>query len=334
MQRARTYLAAVGMVAMVVSGPAHAQETLKIGALVTLHGPGASWGRGMKRAAELAAEDVNKAGGLEVGEKHYTVEIVSYDDGYKPDVAVIAANRLVHEDKVKYIVGTVGSGPMLAIQPITEKNHVITLTLGFTSRALSPDKPYTFRPNLTTAEIFQPQIDWIVANRNVKTVGGLFPNDQTGDQIARDVGAAYAKAGAKLTATEFFDRDRVDFAPLLNRIKAAGVDAIELDGNAPTAVGQIVKQARAIGFEGAIVRTGAPATQNIIDVAGKDAAEGLFVHSSVDESIPSVKAYSERVPENLRRSDERLQSLFLRRGQNAVPGDADGRDGRGYRQGA
>ncbi len=285
-------MSALGLGALMAVGSAQA-ETLKIGALVTLSGPGASWGQGMLRAAELAAEDVNKDGGLTVGGKTYRVEIIPVDDAYKANEAVTGANRLVYEDKVKYIVGTVGSAPILAIQPITEKEGVITLTLGFTSKALSPEKPYTFRPNLTTAEISQAQIDWVVKSQGLKTVGALFPNDETGQQIAKDVAAAYEKAGAKMVA-EFFERDRVDFMPLLTRLMGAGIDGIELDGNSPTTAGQIVQQARDIGFDGVIARTGGPATQEIVNVAGKEATEGLLVHSGVDPSIPSLKAYIDR----------------------------------------
>lgn len=289
----KTFLAAASTIAL-ISGGAMAQETLKLGALVTLSGAGASWGQGMMRAAELAAEDVNEEGGLEVGGTKYNVEIIAYDDAYKADEAVTAANRLVFEDKVKYIIGTVGSAPILAIQPITEENGVITMTLGFTGQALSPEKPYTFRPNPTTAEVAQPQIDWIVKTQGVKTVGALFPKDETGEAIAKDLSEAYEKAGATLAATEFFERDRVDFIPLLTRIIAQGVDAIELDGNSPATAGQIVQQARDLGFEGVILRTGGPATQEIVNVAGKAATEGMFVHSAFDPGVETAKAYEER----------------------------------------
>lgn len=125
-----------------------AQETedLKIGALVTLSGAGAAWGQGMKNAAELAALEVNKAGGLEVGGKRYKVSVVAYDDKYQANEAVTVANRLVFEDKVKYIIGPVGSAPVLAIQPVTEKNQVIVITLGFTAKALQADKPSPSAP--------------------------------------------------------------------------------------------------------------------------------------------------------------------------------------------
>lgn len=285
-------------------------EELKIGALVTLSGAGAAWGQGMKNAAELAALEVNEKGGLEVNGKRYKVSVVAYDDKYQANEAVTVANRLVFEDKVKYIIGPVGSAPALAIQPITEKNEVIVITLGFTAKALEPGKPFTFRPNVTTAEVSQPQIDWLVKNQGVKRVGALFPNDETGHQIAEDLKAAYAKAGADLAATEFFERDRVDFLPLLTRMTARGIDTIELDGNSPTTAGLIVKQAREIGFEGKIVRTGGPATQEIANVAGAEYTEGMFVHTPINPELPSTKAYTELYAANYKHAMNGFSPAF------------------------
>jgi branched-chain amino acid transport system substrate-binding protein len=281
------------LAAMGVAASAHAQETLKIGALVTLSGAGAAWGQALLHGAELAADEVNAKGGLDVGGKKYKVQVIPYDDKYQANEGVTVANRLVFEDKVKYMIGPVGSAVHLAIQPITEKNKVIVMTLSFSSKALRADTPFTFRPNVTTGEISQPQIDWVVKARNIKRLGALFPNDETGQSMSMDIATAYQKAGATLTAKEFFERDRVDFVPLLTRILATKVDAIELDGNSPTTAGLIVKQARELGFTGAIIRTGGPATQEIINVAGKQAAEGLLVHTPIDPAKPSVKAYSD-----------------------------------------
>jgi branched-chain amino acid transport system substrate-binding protein len=273
---------------------AFAQEELKIGAIVTLSGAGAAWGQAMLYATELAADDVNAKGGLDVGGKKYKVKVVAYDDKYQAGEAVTAANRLVFEDKVKYVIGPVGSAAALAVGPIMEKNKVVMLTLGFTDKALAADKPFSFRPNLTTMETSQPQIDWIVKAKGIKKVGALFPNDETGQQIALDLEKAYAKAGAKMDAKEFFERERVDMMPLLTRIMAKGVDAIELDGNAPGTAGLIVKQARELGFKGHIIRSGGPATTEIVNVAGAGATNGMLVNTPIDPANAEVKAYAER----------------------------------------
>jgi branched-chain amino acid transport system substrate-binding protein len=278
---------------VLLSFSCHAQDSLTLGALVTLSGPGAAWGQGMKNAAELAADKVNKTGGLEVGGKKYQVRVVAYDEKYQANEAMTAVNRLVFEDKVKYIIGPVGSASVLAIQPITEKNKVIVMTLGFTKKALAADHPYTFRPNVTTVEIAQPQINWLVKTQGIKKVGVLFPNDETGQQAARDLEPAYGKAGAELSTKEFFERDRVDFVPILTRMMAQNIDTIELGVNSPATAGMIVKQARELGFDGRIVRTGGPATQEIVNVAGKESAEGMFVHTPINPDLASEKAYAD-----------------------------------------
>lgn len=294
----KTMLTAFGALCVVAaSGPASAQEVLKLGALVTLSGPGAAWGHAMKNAAEIAADEVNAKGGLEVDGKKYKVEIVAYDDKYQANEAVTVANRLVFEDKVKYIVGPLGSAPAVAVQPITEKAGVITIMMAFTPKALGADKPYSFRVVTTTVEVSQPQIDWLVKTQGIKKVGGLFPNDESGQVIANDLKKAYEQAGADLSAIEFFERDRVDFMPLLTRMFARGINAIELDGNSPTTAGLIVKQARELGFTGTIIRTGGPATPEIVNVAGKDATEGMFVHTPLNPELPSTKAYMDAYEE-------------------------------------
>lgn len=287
----RIFQAAAAAMLLAAALPATAQETLKIGALVTLSGPGAAWGQAMRNAAELAADKVNAAGGLEVAGKKYKVEIVAYDDKYQAGEAVTVANRLVFEDKVKYIIGPTGSAPTLAVQPITEKNQVITSTLGFTGKALGTDKPFSFRPVITTAEFSEPQIAWLVKSHGVKKAGGLFPNDESGQVIARDLEQGYKKAGGELAVKEFFERDRVDFVPLLTRMLARGIDTIELDGNSPSTAGLIAKQARELGFKGKIVRTGGPATTEIVNVAGKEPAEGMMVHAVLDPAAPATRAY-------------------------------------------
>jgi branched-chain amino acid transport system substrate-binding protein len=278
--------------ALLLPMAAHADESLKVGALVTLSGPAATWGHAMYYAGQLAADDVNSQGGLEVGGKKYKIEFIPYDDKYQAGDAVTAANRLVSDDKVKYMIGPMGSAPELAVQPITERGKIITFTLAFTSKALSPAKPYSFRVPMTTEETAYPSIAWMVKHFGLKKVGALFPNDETGQAMSSDLEKAYTKAGASLSK-EFYERQRVDMVPLITRMMAAGIDAIDLNGDPPDTAGLIVKQARELGFKGPIVRNGGPATQEIVAVAGS-AAEGMMVSSLTDPSNKAVADYAKR----------------------------------------
>ena len=99
--------------------PAFAQETLKIGAIGSLSGGGTAWGLAIQRGAELAVDEVNKAGGLKVGDKTYKVELLMRDDQYTGQGGKTAAERLVFQDKVKFIVGPIGSNPVLSTVQVT-----------------------------------------------------------------------------------------------------------------------------------------------------------------------------------------------------------------------
>jgi branched-chain amino acid transport system substrate-binding protein len=289
--------------------PAQAQD-IRLGVHTTLSGPASAWGASMLGAAELAAEEVNAKGGLEVAGKKHKVVITSYDDNYKANDAVTAMNRLISDDKIKFVVGPLGSAPALAVLPMTSEAKVITMTMAFTPKALSKDFPYSFRPVISTEEFSDPQIGWVVKKLGAKNVGGLFPNDESGQQVALANAKAYEKAGAKFDAREFFERERVDFVPLLTRLFAKNIDVIELDGNSPTTAGLIVKQAREMGFKGPIIRTGGDATADIIKVAGAANAEGLYVHQTIDPNDPKVAEYVKRYTDKYKSDMNAFSPMF------------------------
>lgn len=269
-------------------------ETLKLGVLATLSGAGTAWGLSMQGAAELAAEDVNSKGGLEVAGKKYKVEVVAYDDHYKAADALTAFNRLVFDDGVKFVVGPLGSAPALAVLPVATENKVITMTMAFTPKALSAEAKYSFRPVIPSDVFSDPQVKWVVEKLGAKRIGGLFPNDESGQQVAAANEAGYVAVGAKFVAKEFFERERVDFIPLLTRVLAQNIDAFELDGNSPQTAGLLVKQLRELGYKGPIIRTGGDATADLLKIAGKEATENVYVHQPINPESPAIQQYTKR----------------------------------------
>ncbi len=119
------------------------------------------------------------------------------------------------------------------------------------------------------------------------------PNDESGKEVSSHNEKAYQKVGIKVLGKEFYERGTQDFVPILTKVIAAKPDIIDLDGSTPADSGLILKQARQIGFQGQIVKTGGPGTQEIIRVAG-DAADGFLYVSPWDPSDPKVKALMER----------------------------------------
>ena len=69
-------------------------QTLKLGVVGGMTGPGAPWGLAIDGGVKVAAEEVNQAGGLAVNGKKYKVEVVTYDDHYKAADAVTAVRTV------------------------------------------------------------------------------------------------------------------------------------------------------------------------------------------------------------------------------------------------
>src|SRR5438309_1821544 len=94
-------------------GPSSAQEELKIGGIGPLSGGGTAWGVALNRGVQMALDETNAAGGLKVGDKAYNLKLVMLDDAYTATGGRTAADRLINLEKVKFIIGPVGSPPAL-----------------------------------------------------------------------------------------------------------------------------------------------------------------------------------------------------------------------------
>ncbi|TDR92895.1 ABC transporter substrate-binding protein [Enterovirga rhinocerotis] len=275
-------------IAVLASGGARS-ETLLLGVNATLSGGGAIWGEGMLGAARAMADRVNEGGGVKIGDKTYTIDLKVYDDRYRPQDAVTAMDRLINDDGVKVVVGPMGSASTVATQARSTEAKVITLTMGFTPKAIGSALPYAFRPTITTTEFTGPQLAWVGAKLSPKRVRALLPNDETGQSVGASQKEAYKAIGVDLQL-DFFDRERVDFVPVLTRILSQS-DVLEIGGNSPTTAGLIIKQARELGYKGPILVTGGDVTAELVKVSGKQAAEGTYVHLPLDSGYAETAGY-------------------------------------------
>jgi branched-chain amino acid transport system substrate-binding protein len=269
-------------------------EELKIGVIATATGPGTQWGRAVLHGAEMAAEDVNKKGGLKVKGKSYTIKLISYDDEYTGKGGMSAASRLILEDKVKFIIGPIGTAPWMAAREITEKNKIIALAGSYSRRAIK-DAKFAFRVFVTPEEFAPVFCKWLRENYpTLKRVAIPAPNDETGWETQSSDIVGYEKNGFEIVFKEFYERGTKDFFPLLTKMMAQNPDILELDGNSPGDCGLIVKQARQMGFKGLVVKTGGPVTEELVRIAGKENVEGSIVYIPFDPKEPRIDAFLKR----------------------------------------
>jgi branched-chain amino acid transport system substrate-binding protein len=266
---------------------AQAQDIVKVGGIGPLSGGGTAWGLAAQRGMELAIEDLNAAGGVKAGGKAYKLELIMYDDQYTGQGGKAAAERLVNQDKVKFIIGPVGSPPALGVISVTNPSKVIALTDGYAPQILKNDTPdpYNFRIYNTNIEFGPPLIKWLKDNvPEIKKVALLAPNDAVGQSVAGPLSEDYRKQGYE-TTVDLFERGTKEFTPLILRMMAQKVDTFEFDGNAPGDAGLMLKQIRQAGFRGHVHQIGGPAIDEIMEIAGP-AAEGFMSYDIFDWDTP------------------------------------------------
>ncbi|HWP74092.1 MAG TPA: ABC transporter substrate-binding protein [Methylomirabilota bacterium] len=300
MHRRIATLATLAFAAALCGGGAVQAEdkTLTIGLLGPLSGGAASYGVELMRGAELRVEEINKGGGLKVGADVYRIKLVSYDHKAQAADTATATNKLIFQDKVKYIIGNAVGATCNAAQTITEPNKVMFAFVCWGTNNLAPEKPYSFRSMLSQWELAEPFYRWVKENHpTIKRVAAISPNDTSGKDTNTAVVKALKALGFEVAADEYYERGTKDFYPVLTKILAQKPDMIDVAAAPPGEAGLILKQAMELGFKGAKGWTAGINPFTIISVAGPEAAEGVWSPANInvkgDHVSPAVRKFGE-----------------------------------------
>ena len=278
--------------ALAAAGAVQADDkTLTIGLLGPLSGGAASYGVELMRGAELRVEEINKAGGLKVGADAYRIKLVPYDHKAQAADTATATNKLIFQDKVKYIIGNAVGATCNAAQTITEPNKVMFAFVCWGTNNLAPEKPYSFRSMLSQWELTEPFYRWVKENHpKIKRVAAISPNDTSGKDTNTAVVKALKALGFEVAADEYYERGTKDFYPVLTKILAQKPDMLDVAAAPPGEAGLILKQAMELGFKGAKGWTAGINPFTIISVAGREAAEGVWSPANINVKGDHVSA--------------------------------------------
>lgn len=286
-------IATLALAATLAGGAAVQAEdkTLAIGLLGPLSGGAASYGVELLRGAELRVEEINKAGGLKVGADAYRIKLVPYDHKAQAADTATATNKLIFQDKVKYIIGNAVGATCNAAQTITEPNKVMFAFVCWGTNNLAPEKPYSFRSLLSQWELAEPFYRWVKENHpKIKRVAAISPNDTSGKDTNIAVVKALKALGFEVAADEYYERGTKDFYPVLTKILAQKPDMLDVAAAPPGEAGLILKQAMELGFKGAKGWTAGINPFTIISVAGPEAAEGVWSPANINVKGDHVSA--------------------------------------------
>jgi branched-chain amino acid transport system substrate-binding protein len=283
----------VGGLVLFEQAPAVAENTLKIGAVCGLTGPGSKLGLTMKDAAVLATEWINNKGGISVGGEKYKIELIVEDNKNTAEGCVSAATKLVHRDKVKFVTGMNAPFQIEAVQSVTEPNKVI-LNAGKLT-ILNPNMRYTFSGSEGYTVPIPLLYDFLVKTYpRVKKIG-FTSNDEPGSlgtiKFAREIAK---KHGLELNETVLTQFDTKDYYPAWTKILRDNPDAVDLGINFPDYICAIAKHGRELGFKGPMITTSPEDAAVFVDLIGKEGATD-FIWPGFDIHAPDNPPMSKEI---------------------------------------
>ena len=277
-----------------------AEPAIVIGVNAPLTGDIPKVGEGSKFAAEMWLEDINAAGGLEVGGKMYSVELVIEDNESKAESATKVNTKLISQDEVLVIVGPQSSKQAVPAGGVANDNETPMVSPWSTNPNTTLDRPWVFR-----TPFLDPFQGPVIAN---------FVNDEFGftkAAVLYDVASDYPKGLAEffkeawedihgpgsVVSYESFTTKDTDFSAQLTKIKGSGAEFI-FTPQYYNEVALIAQQAHELGWDAPIVGSDSWGSAELMNLCGDDCKGQFFsTHYAAAGATGATKEFIDRYNE-------------------------------------
>ena len=213
--------------------------TLNLGAAVSATGIYASNGNNTKNGYEFAVKKVNDAGGVKIGKKCYHLKITYYDDESTPARAAQLVERLISQDKIKFVLGPYSSPLTKAILPVTEKYKTPVVQSEAASRSLfTQGYKYHFGIVATSEKYLTPVVDMAAAQAkkagkspsSVK-VAMIYQDNSFSLDVRQGVVDLVKKYKMKTVIDDRMPKDLNDITTFFTKVKALKPDVLLISGH-------------------------------------------------------------------------------------------------------
>ena len=301
-------LAIAGIVAFAAAS-AFAADPIKIGVDGPFTGGSSSMGVSMRDGVRLAAEEINKAGGV-LGRQ---IQLVERDDEAKNERGVQIAQEFINKEKVVATVGYINTGVALASQRFFQDAKIPVInnvaTGSIITRQFDKDpENYVFR-NAAHDSIQAPMIvEEAVTRRGFKKVAILADSTNYGQLGREDLEKALKAKGITPVAVEKFNIKDVDMTAQLLKAKEAGAEAILTYGIGPE-LAQIANGMTKLGWKVPMVGSWTLAMANFIDNAGPGGDGARMPQTFIQEpTTPKRKAFIDSFVAKFKPKNNRMDS--------------------------
>lgn len=273
--RALVVLAAIGAVSCA------GDPDIKIGAILSLSGPGAPYGTSIKNGVDLALDQINADGGITIeGGTTKPVTLVFRDAQSEPQIGVQAAQEVLDAG----VVATIGadiSDVTLAIAPVFQEAEVVLLSPATSSPRLSTAGEYIFR-NFPSDDLEAVNAANYIYNqaglRNVAVIGN---QNEFGIGVKNAFIERFRGLGGRLLGQTSYPADAASYDAQVAEILETPPPAIYIAGYTEDTAA-VIQTLRDAGYEGPLFGTGAVLGDRLIELAGAAADDFVFPHPAFD----------------------------------------------------
>lgn len=267
---------------------ASAANDIPVGVYAALTGGEASFGQATIQGVQLAAEEINAAGGV-LGRK---VKLVIEDDQGRAEDAASVVTKLITRDDVVAVIGENSSAQSLAAAPTCQNSKVPMISPSSTNPKVTKSGDYIFRVCFT--DPYQGKALATFVRNNLKANNVAILRDNKNDYsvgLAEVFRTQFTSMGGKITVEQSYAAGDTEFRPQLTAIKATNPEVIFVPGFY-TEVGQIAQQAREMGINVPMVGGDGWDAPALLDI-GKEALNGYYFsdHYFFEEPRPAVQRF-------------------------------------------
>ncbi len=223
--------------------------TLVFGSPISLTGSTAKEGALQRDGYDLWRDTYNKAGGINVGGKHYKIETKYYDDTSNAQQSATLAEKLIKEDKVNFLLGPYGTSSTLQVSTVAEKNKMPMIEgNGAAESIFSQGYKYTFGVLSPAKNYLRGVVDLAVSlDPKPATVAVLSADDAFSVEVADAAKAFAEEKGLQVVYYQKYPNASTDLRAPLTEAKARTPDLFLNSGHLQESIA-IMQQAKELGF--------------------------------------------------------------------------------------
>lgn len=261
---------------------------IRVGYYGDLSGRTSNFGVSTKNGVMMAADEINKAGGINGRQ----IEILSEDDEGRPEKAATVVTKLIDQDKVIALVGEVASGNSLAAAPKAQSSRVPMISPSSTNPAVTQVGDYIFR--VCFIDPFQGEVMAKFAANTLKAKKAAIMQDFNAPYsrgLTEFFEASFVKLGGQVVTKQSYTQGDPDFKAQLTSIRSLNPDVIYVPGYYGE-VGVIAKQAKQLGITQPLLGGDGWDAPQLWELGG-DALNGAYIsnHYSVEDPSPAIQKF-------------------------------------------